>query len=524
MKSAVIYIRVSTDEQAEGYSLRIQEDICVRFCQVNDYRVLRVFKDDYSAKTFLRPGYTELLKFIRDHKTDTLIVSRYDRFSRGELIDQLEMIRTLKKSGVQLRTVEFDLNDNNPEQKLIQTILMQISEIDNIRRAKNIKAGMRRAMLEGRWMGGAPFGYKNSRDAHSKPIIIPSEKADIARAIFKKFADGHLNINEVRRQFMTAGYNRTRNAIHALLRNPVYIGKIRVPASDNDPERIVDGIHEAILDSDTFERVQNVLSGRAKVKTRRSNEIFPLKGFLQCPRCGRTMTGDSSRGNGGLYHYYRCHRGCSEIVRADIANNKFIEYLSDFKIDKDFAEVYLLIMEDIFKEKEKFTFDQINSLNKRIKESEIRMQSLDRKFIDNEISKITYDRMRTEFENERCELTAQRQQFTDTGSNFRKYLKDACALLIDIDRRYADAPIEIKQQIIGCVFPEKIIFANGRYTTKRINAVLESMLSKNNILENKKAVNFDGMFSGVDSSDHLHNQFLNDQALFIPLLRYFRIL
>lgn len=56
MLTAIIYIRVSTDEQADkGYSLRHQEETLRKYCELNNIRMLEVVKEDYSAKTFIRP-------------------------------------------------------------------------------------------------------------------------------------------------------------------------------------------------------------------------------------------------------------------------------------------------------------------------------------------------------------------------------------------------------------------------------------------------------------------------------------
>ena len=60
---AILYIRVSTDEQAEkGYSLKHQEERLRQYCQHQQIEVVAVYKD-HSAKTFERPEFTKLLAF-----------------------------------------------------------------------------------------------------------------------------------------------------------------------------------------------------------------------------------------------------------------------------------------------------------------------------------------------------------------------------------------------------------------------------------------------------------------------------
>ena len=70
MQTAIIYTRVSTDEQAEkGFSLRDQKDKLMKYCDAKGIEVMRHFEDDgYSAKTFNRPQFNNLLEYIKKNK------------------------------------------------------------------------------------------------------------------------------------------------------------------------------------------------------------------------------------------------------------------------------------------------------------------------------------------------------------------------------------------------------------------------------------------------------------------------
>ena len=85
MKVADLYIRVSTDEQAEkGYSQRNQEEVLRRYCEINSITVRKVLLEDHSAKTFNRPAWTSFLKGLHRQKgeTDLVLFTKWDRFSR----------------------------------------------------------------------------------------------------------------------------------------------------------------------------------------------------------------------------------------------------------------------------------------------------------------------------------------------------------------------------------------------------------------------------------------------------------
>ena len=65
MKSAILYIRVSTDEQAEkGYSQRNQEDVLVKYCSQNNIQISQKIFEDHSAKTFQRPAWKAMMAGI----------------------------------------------------------------------------------------------------------------------------------------------------------------------------------------------------------------------------------------------------------------------------------------------------------------------------------------------------------------------------------------------------------------------------------------------------------------------------
>lgn len=60
-RTAILYIRVSTDEQADkGYSLKHQEEILRKYCEIQNIAVVTLFQEDHSAKTFIRPEFTKL--------------------------------------------------------------------------------------------------------------------------------------------------------------------------------------------------------------------------------------------------------------------------------------------------------------------------------------------------------------------------------------------------------------------------------------------------------------------------------
>jgi site-specific DNA recombinase len=91
-----------------------------------------------------------------------------------------------------------------------------------------------------------------------------------------------------------------------------------------------------LVDEHTFYEVQDILDSRrkkipSKYKTLRAE--FPLRGFLQCPKCGKNMTASGSKGTGGVFFYYHCTKGCKERQKANELNTDFLEVLDAFKLN-----------------------------------------------------------------------------------------------------------------------------------------------------------------------------------------------
>src|SRR3982750_2930745 len=103
-KNAILYIRVSTDDQAEkGFSLPTQQDKLERFCKSKGIHVLKIFSEDYTAwKGFDRPEYKELRKYVSENKKniDYLLFTQWSRFSRDSATAQTE-IKSLSKFGIE---------------------------------------------------------------------------------------------------------------------------------------------------------------------------------------------------------------------------------------------------------------------------------------------------------------------------------------------------------------------------------------------------------------------------------------
>ena len=86
VQNAIVYCRVSTDEQAQlGHSLQYQEAVLRSYCQAKSINIVQIYHEDFSAKTFNRPQFKKIREYIKSNRrgVDVVLFTKWDRFSRN---------------------------------------------------------------------------------------------------------------------------------------------------------------------------------------------------------------------------------------------------------------------------------------------------------------------------------------------------------------------------------------------------------------------------------------------------------
>ncbi|HFG0471765.1 recombinase family protein [Flavobacterium psychrophilum] len=490
-RTAVIYTRVSTDEQKEnGFSLQDQHSKLLTDCERNNIEVLKHYQDDHSAKDFNRPEFKNFLKDVESKKLkpDLFICVRPDRFSRN-LQNTMGMLTKFKSLGIEFKTLENHTDLDSPESLLPFLIYNLMPQIDNERRGLNTKQGMRQAQREGRTMGRPPLGYLNEK--FTKTIVFDPNNAPLIKLGFEELSKGIYTIEEVRKKLIKHGLkNCCKQSFLNHVRNPYYFGLIKVLAWKNEPEEEIIGQHPPLISKELFEEVQTVLFGKRRklpVALTRKDEL-PLRGYLTCNKCGGNLTGSpSTSGNGcSKTFYYHCQKGCKERFRADLANDCFENYLDSFKVDPAVLNLYKIILEDVFNQDEQERFKNIKQVEDMIALVKIKLNSLEDKMLDNVVSSEDYHSIKTRINGELSDWKFKKEDLSIDKSAYQKYFEFGLSFLSNAKEYYQKADLEIKQKIVGSIFPEKIIFSNNKYRTSQTNELLKLLTFNINELGNIK--------------------------------------
>ena len=475
MKVADLYVRVSTDEQADkGYSQRSQEELLRRYCNINSISVRQVILEDHSAKTFNRPEWKKYLLDLKRHKgkADMVLFLKWDRFSRNAG-DAYQMINTLRRLGVEPQAIEQPLDLTVPENKMMLAFYLAAPEVENDRRALNVTHGMRRAKKEGRYMGLAPIGYANKTDETGRKFIAPKEpEAGIIRWAFEQLAEGVYNTEQVLKMARQKGYKRTKGLFWFAIRNPVYCGKIFIKKYRDEEARLVKGTHEPIISEALYYQVQDVLDGRKRNSYRLkvvSNASLPLRGFLICPKCGRLLTGSASKGQTKYYAYYHCFDGCTTRFRADLVNGKLVEELKKYMPRPEFSDIYKITLSESWYKQTSYLQDDHKSLLREIKEQEEKISYIRDLLSTKQIDPADFREMKTEYTAKLEKLEA-RLAIRDQGHEDVPGLLDVgIDNLLKLDYIYDHGEIDKKRTVISSMYPEKLTFDGDRLRTNRIN-------------------------------------------------------
>ncbi len=309
VRKVAIYCRVSTDQQdrEEGGSLDTQEKRCREYCRFENYDIMEVYKDVASGGTMDRPSLRKLFEDAQSGKFQLIVVTKVDRFSRS-ILDFLNTNETLIKLGVEFYPVDQGIfGTKGPEGELMRNILLAFAQFEREMTRKRTTEGMRAKISRGEWRGGpTPYGY-NSKGGR---LEIDENEAVIVRRMFSDYLSGRSSYeitDALNKEGLTSkkGNRWSAQGVLRILQNPAYIGKFRDP---EDAKSFVQGIHQPIIDEETFSKVESVAEvtrvNHYFNKTLPNEALFAS--ILRCEHCNSAMTPYRAYKNDKAHSYYRC--------------------------------------------------------------------------------------------------------------------------------------------------------------------------------------------------------------------------
>ena len=322
LRIGAAYIRVSTDDQVE-YSPASQLVEIRKYARAHDILVPDdfVFVDEgiSGRTTEKRPEFNRMIGTAKTKPKpfDVILLWKFSRFARSREDSILYKSMLRRDLGIEVVSISEPVGDDKMS-IIIEAMIEAMDEYYSINLAEEVRRGMTQRAKQGRPNTYAPIGYR-MQDGQYVP---DPDTAPVVRKIFEDFVGGRglLQISHdltalgVRTRFGNPIDNR---GVKYILRNPVYIGKVRwTPTGrtrrvwDNPDTMVVDGGHEPLVSAALYEQAQQLLDERERRHGRYSREDgqpFALKGLVHCSCCGATLTRQKGRATGKGGPSLQCH-------------------------------------------------------------------------------------------------------------------------------------------------------------------------------------------------------------------------
>lgn len=302
IKNAAAYIRVSTDEQTE-FSPDAQLRELREYAAAHDLLLVRTYSDEgiSGRRAEKRPGFMQMVADARsaEHPFDVILVHKFDRFARNRE-DSIVYKSMLKRSGVEVVSIKEPLSDG-AYAGVMEAIYESFAEAYSINLGQEVRKGMKEKALRGEPQTAPPFGYR----LENKQFYPDEREAPAVREMFAMHLRG-TNCITIAHWLNDHGYTTHRGTrfenrtVEYILRNPVYIGKLRwnpkrrSRRNYDDPDILtVQGKHEPLIDEETFNTVQEQIAERKALYPYHARPNYDRKhwlcGIVRCASCGATM-------------------------------------------------------------------------------------------------------------------------------------------------------------------------------------------------------------------------------------------
>lgn len=282
---ATLLCRISSDKQAEGYSLDFQEKGGLRYAERQNLAITKTWRLIESASKDSREKWREYFAYATTGKEAHILIPKVDRSLRN--FDDLALI--IKIPVTYGKTLHFFddgivFHKDSPASDLLRLgIQGTVATWYSVDLAQKTRKGMDEKVAQGEWPGIAPFGYKNNKV--TKLIEIDPNRSHWVRRIKELSAKGIYSLDRIKEIVVSEGYvlrnhRLHRNQINRIIRNPLYAGFIEWPSGTG---MLVPGKHEPTISWELHEAAVRGLERLNRPRYRKHD--FAYAGMIRCGLC-----------------------------------------------------------------------------------------------------------------------------------------------------------------------------------------------------------------------------------------------
>jgi DNA invertase Pin-like site-specific DNA recombinase len=409
---AAIYIRVSSPDQVDNFSLEAQEEAARQHVKAQGWRVHQVYADEgYSARTDDRPAFRMMLRDAKLRQFNVIVVHKLDRFYRN-LGQLLGCVQQLDERDVRLVSISEDIDFSSASGRMLLTSIGMIGEFYSNNLREETAKGKRQRALNGLWNSCIPFGYQQGRcticvdPSHKGPCpnagdggicprqtMIPHPRDSIGvLSAFELHAQGK-TYQQVADFLNAHGYQPSqrehpryadkfgKETVRSMLKNETYLGFVKYRGE------LYPGQHSPLISRDLFERSQQVRRDAIAVRQRPAQKrTYLLSGLIRCAGCDYVMRGATSHTGIRNYRDSARERGedCSQHrVKAKEVEARVGEALSGLNLPEHWRERIALLAQ---------ATPEVEQIERQRRMLRSRQRRLKKLFLKGDLREKQYDR------------------------------------------------------------------------------------------------------------------------------------
>lgn len=473
MENAVVYCRVSTEEQSD--SLPVQQKKCTDFSASKKFTVVHIFTDaGESARTADRPQLQAMLTYCRGNRKTIkhAVVSDLSRLARN-VVDQGNIIGQLAEWGITLHSVDEQSLDDSATGKLGKNIIGAFSQFFSDSLSERTKFRMSEAVKAGRFVWVAPVGYVNAKNGTGSTVKPDKDRAPLVRKGFELMASGNYSADDVLRTVTALGLTTRKGAPvprqtwYAMLRNPLYAGWVK------SGDLVNQGIHQSIVPQQLFDEVQAVLNGKSRSTQPRQvvRPDFPLKQFIKCAHCDHGLTAGLAKKK---FPYYWCYqKGCRSVfVPKEELENHFIRLLATHEPTIEYLNLLPEIAAKTWEVREERIKQDSRALNIRLAEqTRLNSQAIKAK-LTGELASEDFDSLKANIAEEKQKIENALSALESERKTLEQMSKQAKLEKISFVATWRNAGIQGKLELQKALFPDGLVWGHEMGFLNRKNKSL----------------------------------------------------
>lgn len=371
MKKVACYVRVSTENQLENYSIDEQTERLKAYCKAKDLSIYKIYTDGgYSGGNINRPALNAMLVDISRKIFDTVVVYKLDRLSRSQKDTLLLIEDKFLANGVDFISVSENFDTSSPFGRAMIGILSVFAQLEKDQITERFTMGRIGRSKAGFFHGGgnAPKGY----DYINGKLEVNYVEAEQVKEVFALFLSGK-SINAVS-GLMSKKYGGTfwnsAAKITNCIKNSIYIGKVKFKGVEYNGE------HTAIISEDDYRRANELLVSPQRENAKSTSQKTPfragfmLSSLIYCKNCGARYS--------ACHGYYKCYsrsKASKRFIKDPECKNKnwkideldtlVIDEIHKITVDEKYKKLLAQPKENAQHNKEKI-LSEINKINAQI--------------------------------------------------------------------------------------------------------------------------------------------------------------